>query len=85
MSSAFFSFGSYSSAETIVLVGHSHFIREMLRAQMHSDFAAAQPQLAADLRKKKLSNCGIARLDLEFWDAESSIRSVALLNGTQLV
>ena len=49
----------YSPAESVVLVGHSHFFRELLKAYLHDDFDARDPELAAALRKKKLSNCGV--------------------------
>lgn len=79
----------YSSAEVILLVGHSHFLRELMKEQLRDNFVSKEPALAAQLKKCKLSNCGIARLDLEFDDdvaiGKKVIADVRLLAGTKLV
>ena len=54
----------YDPCESIVLVGHSHWLREFLRAYLHEDVATRDPELAAQLKSRKLSNCGVACLDL---------------------
>ena len=74
----------YSNAETIVLVGHSHLFRELLK--LHLCDSKIDPGLAADLRKKKLSNCGVARLELDFDNADGgAIVGCQLLAGCELV
>ena len=40
------------SPETVVLVGHSHLMREMCRAMLDPGFLQREPKLAADLRSK---------------------------------
>jgi len=77
----------YAPEEAIVLVGHSHWIRELLRANLHASVAAAEPAFAKQLRSRKLSNCGVARLDLDFGEgaAATPIVGVRLLAGTTLV
>ena len=76
----------YHPAETVTLVGHSHYFRELLRSQLHEGFVAREPHLAALLRTRKLSNCGVACLELDF-DAGGStpVVGVTLLAGTDLV
>ena len=72
-----------------MLVGHSHWIRELFRTNLHPSVADADPTLAAQLHSRKLSNCGVARLELDFGaqDAASdrSVVGVRLLAGTTLV
>ena len=76
----------YAPAETIVLVGHSHFFRELVRDQLSEAFVAREPALAAKLKSHKLSNCGVARLELDFDAApDAPIVDVRLLAGTSLV
>ena len=80
----------YCAEERIVLVGHSHLFREFFRQLLHGDFVAREPELAAQLRARKLENCGCACLDLCF-DGEDSgdtgtpIVDVRLLLDTKLV
>ena len=77
----------FATPASQVLVGHSHWIRELLRANLHASVAAAEPAFAKQLRSRKLSNCGVARLDLDFGEgaAATPIVGVRLLAGTTLV
>lgn len=75
----------YCHEETIVLVSHSHWIRELLREYLADAFSVAQPELGAMLRSHKLSTCGVACLDLDFATADRPIVDVKLLLGTELV
>ena len=66
-------------ARPAVVVGHSHFFRSFVRDLLDASnsnaggdskggagaFERANPELCADLRNKKLCNCGMLRLDLE--------------------
>ena len=73
----------YAPAESIVLVGHSHFFRELLKSQLHE---SVEPGLASQLRKNKLSNCGVARLELDFdTGGATPVVGCTLLAGTELV
>jgi len=76
----------YSPAETVVLVGHSHLFRELLRSRIDASFSGRDPSLAASLKSKKLSNCGVARLELDFDAApETPIVGCRLVAGTEMV
>ena len=75
----------YSAAASIVLVGHSHFFRELLRANLSAGVAKSAPELAKELASKKLSNCGVACLELDFETGGPPIVDVQLLAGTRLV
>ena len=80
----------YCDEERIVLVGHSHLFREFFRQLLHDDFVAREPELSAQLRSRKLENCGAACLDLCFdgedsGDAGTPIVDVRLILDTQLV
>ena len=75
----------YSEEEVVVLVGHSHYIRELLKANLNPCIAERDPDFAARLRKNKLSNCGVARIDLDFAADGPSIVDVRLLAATELV
>lgn len=75
----------YSPAKDIVLVGHSHLIREILRTYLSPSFGERAPDLDAQLRKLKLSHCGVAKLSLDFAAGEPPIRDVLLMLDTKLV
>jgi len=76
----------YAPETTLVLVGHSHWIRELLRANLHPDFALQSSEFASQLKSHKLSNCGVARLELDFSGEQAKpIVDVRLLAGTKLV
>ena len=76
----------YASEETIVLVGHSHWIRELLREYLHESVGRRDPEFAKRLTSRKLSNCGVARLAFDFDECdETPITDVQLLCGTGLV
>jgi len=70
---------------SIVLVGHSHYFRELLHHSMDASctlHGSHEPRTA--LSKKKLSNGGVARLQVDF-ERENPIVGVELLFGTELV
>jgi broad specificity phosphatase PhoE len=83
----------FTSAQSIVLVGHSHFFRELLRqfrtegcSYALNDGSKGDP---AELKSKKLSNAGIAKLDIDFSDFSSVhkkvVKAVELLFSSELV
>jgi len=55
----------YAPQRSIVVVGHSHFFREVFRHFLSEEVKAEEPKLTASLSKKKLMNCGVARLELD--------------------
>lgn len=75
----------YHPAEVVVLVGHSHLIRELMRKELRPAWAEAHADLAADLYQRKLANCGVARLDLLFDAERPCIADVRLVGGTTTV
>ena len=78
----------YAPDEVVVLVGHSHWFREFLRAYLGDAVAARDAAFASELTSKKLSNAGVARVDLDFGPDQRATRpivDVQLLAGTTLV
>ena len=56
----------HSPAKTIVVVGHSHFYRELFRRFLHPAFFQHDPQLARTLQTKSVPNCSVLCCDLDF-------------------
>ena len=80
----------FGSASSVVLVGHSHYFREMVR-HFRSEACVALDASGgtidpAHLDARKLSNAGIARCDFD-WDGDEAkpLRQLRLLLGTELV
>ena len=78
----------YCESTSIVVVGHSHYFRELFRSFIDASAlqqGSGMPDLQ-ELQKKKLMNCGVAAVDVD-WSlgAEKPIRGVRLLFGTELV
>eukprot|EP00996_Jenningsia_fusiforme_P000224 NODE_1180_length_1659_cov_31.291925_g1047_i0.p1 GENE.NODE_1180_length_1659_cov_31.291925_g1047_i0~~NODE_1180_length_1659_cov_31.291925_g1047_i0.p1 ORF type:complete len:497 (+),score=80.10 NODE_1180_length_1659_cov_31.291925_g1047_i0:103-1593(+) len=74
------------SAETnIVVVGHSHFFRELFRGFLHPSFVSSDPGFCQDLQERILCNAGVAALWMDFHHPLTPISSVRLLMGTYLV
>jgi len=75
---------------SLVLVGHSHYFREMVRHFCAEGCVALDavgtPIAASDLAAKKLSNAGLARCELDWAASEDKpICELRLLFGTELV
>ena len=70
-----------------MLVGHSHLLRELLQTKLHDSFTQREPELASQLCSLKMSNCGVARLELDFEldSGRTPIVDCWLLAGTELV
>ena len=82
----------FSPHQSVVLVGHSHYFREMLRhfraPGCEAFDTAGEAIRTEDLEKKKLSNAGVAKCTLTFDDAKAvgtPLTSVELLFETKLV
>ena len=77
----------FSPHGSLVLVGHSHYFREMCRrcrapaCTIHD--AAGSAVDAADLEAKKLSNGGIAKLELDWSSTELTSGKVEAVQGGQ--
>ena len=78
----------YCESTSIVVVGHSHYFRELFRSFMDASTVqqgSGMPDLQ-DLQQKKLMNCGVAAVDFDWaLGDEKPIRGVRLLFGTELV
>lgn len=80
----------YSNFESQVLVGHSHYFREMFRKFASGSCVLLDAEGKAmekeEMCAKKLSNAGIAKVVLDFGaDADAPLMSVQLLFGTKLI
>ena len=79
----------YAPEEAIVLVGHSHYFREVVRRCRSEGCALTDASGGSisvdDAEAKKLSNGGIARLEFDFAGGVASLMSMRLLFHTQLV
>lgn len=75
----------YSPHRTIVVVGHSHFFRAIFKRFASPAFKAKEPALARRLGEEKLSNCGVARLELDPKSPDCPIVGVKLVFETTLV
>eukprot|EP00929_Paragymnodinium_shiwhaense_P108608 TRINITY_DN7491_c0_g1_i3.p1 TRINITY_DN7491_c0_g1~~TRINITY_DN7491_c0_g1_i3.p1 ORF type:complete len:416 (+),score=128.82 TRINITY_DN7491_c0_g1_i3:395-1642(+) len=76
---------TYSPHKTAIVVGHSHFFRELLKEFQHPEALKAQkPKLAAEIGKELIENCGIAKVVLDpAANPEAPIVDIELVLGTQ--
>lgn len=66
-----------SPHQSIVLVGHSHYFRELFRLCLNA--GCVPDEQAEGLRRKKIGNCDVARCELDFsLDAERVISRVTV-------
>lgn len=56
---------AFSPHRTIVVVGHSHFFREIMKTYISEEFRTKNKDFAKDLSTGKLMNCGVVRVDLD--------------------
>lgn len=75
----------YSPHRTMVVVGHSYFFRAILKQYLSEEFKSKSPQFAADIGSKKLSNCGVVRVDMDPRLVGAPIVDVQLVLGTTLL
>ena len=54
----------YNDATAVVHVGHSHYLRELLKANLHPAFVDSQPELAAKLKAIEEQASGVGTSDL---------------------
>lgn len=79
-----------SEADSIILVGHSHFFRFMMHEYMSEEFKAREPEWTSKLAVSKLDNGACLRLSVE-WNnledpmADPVIHNARLVFGSQLV
>jgi len=75
----------YGPEEAIIIVGHSHYFREMFVEYLDDAFAAQNAEFSGELKKMRLSNAGVARVDMDFTKPEKVITKVELLFGTTMM
>eukprot|EP00811_Abedinium_folium_P003292 NODE_13026_length_1189_cov_15.820151.p1 GENE.NODE_13026_length_1189_cov_15.820151~~NODE_13026_length_1189_cov_15.820151.p1 ORF type:complete len:312 (-),score=57.08 NODE_13026_length_1189_cov_15.820151:12-947(-) len=76
----------YSPHQNIVVVGHSLFFRTVFRRYLSDEFKAREPALAHAICSRRLSNCGVLRLELSHnqWPGGMPIVSAELVLGSML-
>ena len=55
-----------SPAQNIIVVGHSHYFRNMFREFLHPDVLSRSPSLEGTLCVSKMPNCGVVGCELDF-------------------
>jgi broad specificity phosphatase PhoE len=55
----------YTPHKTAVVVGHSHFFQQVIRAFVNDDMRKNKPDFVQTICNGKLSSCGVIRLDLD--------------------
>eukprot|EP00760_Papus_ankaliazontas_P012516 PhM_4_TR15341/c0_g1_i1/m.94665 len=56
----------YMPAESVIIVGHSHWFREVFRMCLSEEFAEKNPTLVGNLGKYVMQNCGVVGCTLDF-------------------
>jgi len=74
----------YSPSYSIIVVGHSHFFRAVFKRYLSAELCQRRPHFVERLRTWKLSNCGVARVELDP-EADFPIYDVELMLGTEMV
>jgi|Transcript_6825 hypothetical protein len=77
----------FNKSTSVVLVGHSHYFREVMRHFRSDDCklsSEGESLNAEQLKSKKLSNAGVIKCELDFTQVKPVV-SVELLFGTSLV
>jgi len=73
----------YSPHKTVVVVGHSHWIREIFKKFISPSFREKRPDFAKEVGSKKLCNCGVAKCEVDASvSPEAPIVDVELVLGT---
>ncbi|KAF4656719.1 hypothetical protein FOL47_008801 [Perkinsus chesapeaki] len=74
--------------DALVVVGHSHFFRDVFAKYMSQEYKSEQPGWTYELTRKVLPNCGVAMVTLNLVEGvinEPHITQVDLLFGAKLV
>jgi len=76
----------YTPHQVLVVVGHSHFFREIFRRYLSMEFRCQNPEFVSALQRGKLMNCGVAMLQLDpDCNQTGPITSVKLVFNTELL
>eukprot|EP00301_Raphidiophrys_heterophryoidea_P013057 c20399_g1_i1.p1 GENE.c20399_g1_i1~~c20399_g1_i1.p1 ORF type:complete len:461 (-),score=136.46 c20399_g1_i1:1402-2784(-) len=73
----------YMHESHIILVGHSHFFREIM--QHFVSPGCVNPELAAKLKEKVIVNCGVMKLDLDFSGCDSFGKLQSVIHGVEFL
>lgn len=73
-----------TSADTVILVGHSHFFRFMMREHMSNTFKTNEPQWTEQLSHGKLNNGSCIRVSVA-WENSSDFMAAPVINSARLV
>lgn len=79
-------------ASAVILVGHSHFFRQMMREYLSAEYREKEPEWTTDLDEKKLDNAACLRITVVWTYSEETlelpapvIESAKLVFDSQLV
>jgi len=76
---------AFDPHQLIVVVGHSHFIRDFVKSHLSEQCAKNNPKLASDLSIHVVENCGVLGLDLNFSeDGVPVIQDLQLMFGSKI-
>jgi hypothetical protein len=56
----------FAEASSLVLVSHSNLLRALMKRRLHPSLRLAQPFLAEAAGLRKLQNCALVKLELDF-------------------
>jgi len=76
---------AFDEEETIIVVGHSHFIRDFIKVHMSEKYKKLHPEESKDFGLFTVENCGVVGLDIDFTTPSSPIiHDVQLMFGSKL-
>lgn len=70
----------YSTAESIVLVGHSHFFRGFFQRYLHPSVHHRSPEMATELQSSSVPNCAVLHCQLDFGCSPFVVTSVTQIH-----
>jgi len=73
----------YSSESSVIVVGHSHYFREVFRHYVSPSFAEANKNLVNDLRQYVICNCSVVGCEVEFSESRCIV-DVKMLFDTKI-
>ncbi|KAK3235962.1 hypothetical protein CYMTET_53871 [Cymbomonas tetramitiformis] len=76
------SFLKFQNSPSIILVGHSLYFREFVRAYLAPEFSQEDPEMAKKIWDNKLANAACLGLDMDFSAKTPSILRAKFLFGT---
>lgn len=71
-----------SPHKRIIVVGHSHFFRELFKNHQNESFKEAKPELAATISQEVIQNCGVVKVLLDTSAVEAPIVDMEFVFGS---